>query len=90
VLTSRVFDFLEQERLASEKAARLSQVGSGDRSEKIRTYNFPQDRLTDHRYNHSWNQLPDVMNGKIYDILVDIRRMEGQRAVENLNQSEAQ
>lgn len=88
VLTSRVYDFLEQERLSKEKAARLSQVGSGDRSEKIRTYNFPQDRLTDHRYNHSWNQLQDVMNGKIYDILVDIRRMEGQRAVENLNNPE--
>jgi peptide chain release factor 1 len=86
VLTSRVYDFLEQQRLEKEATERRSQVGSGDRSEKIRTYNFPQDRLTDHRYNHSWNQLPDVMNGKIYQILLDIRRMEGQRAVENLNQ----
>jgi peptide chain release factor 1 len=86
VLTSRVYDFLEQQRMEKETAERRSQVGSGDRSEKIRTYNFPQDRLTDHRYNHNWNQLPDVMNGKIYQILLDIRRMEGQRAVESLSE----
>lgn len=86
VLTSRVYDFLEQQRLDSESAARKEQVGSGDRSEKIRTYNFPQDRLTDHRYNTNWNQLPDVMNGKIYQILNDIRRLEGERAVRRLSE----
>ncbi|GAB4147486.1 MAG: peptide chain release factor 1 [Patescibacteria group bacterium] len=88
VLTSRVYDHLEQQRLEKESAERKEQVGSGDRSEKIRTYNFPQDRLTDHRYNTNWNQLPDVMNGKIYDILTEIRRMEGEKAIRALNEKE--
>jgi peptide chain release factor 1 len=84
ILTSRVFDFYEQERLAKEGAARLQQVGRGDRSEKIRTYNFPQDRLTDHRYNQSWNQLPNILNGDILNVIEDLRKLEAQKTLENL------
>ncbi len=85
VLTSRVFDFYEQERLAKEGAARREQVGKADRSEKIRTYNFPQDRLTDHRYNQNWNQLPVIMDGGIYEVIEQIKKIEAQSVLENLN-----
>jgi peptide chain release factor 1 len=85
VLASRVYDHYERERLEKETAERRSQVGKADRSEKIRTYNFPQDRLTDHRYNNNWNQLPEVMDGKILDVISDIRKMEAERVIQELN-----
>jgi peptide chain release factor 1 len=85
ILTSRVFDFYEQERLAKESAARRVQVGRGDRSEKIRTYNFPQDRLTDHRFNQNWNQLPLVMSGRIEVVIEDIKKIVAKQTLENLN-----
>jgi peptide chain release factor 1 len=59
---------LERQRSARD-AARKSQVGTGDRSEKIRTYNFPQDRLTDHRVNYTRHNLPAVMDGDVQDVL---------------------
>ena len=88
ILTSRVFDHYEQERLAKETAARREQVGRGDRSEKIRTYNFPQDRLTDHRYNQNWNQLPNILSGNIFDIINDIKRLQAERTLAALNTKE--
>jgi peptide chain release factor 1 len=85
VLTSRVYDHLEEEKHAKETAERREQVGRNDRSEKIRTYNFPQDRLTDHRYSHSWNQLPVILTGKIDDVIQDIRKFEAEKVLEKLN-----
>ncbi|PIR54304.1 peptide chain release factor 1 [Candidatus Peregrinibacteria bacterium CG10_big_fil_rev_8_21_14_0_10_42_8] len=69
VLRSRLYA-AEQERLAKERGdMRLGQIGSGDRSEKIRTYNYPQDRVTDHRINQSFNNLPGIMEGGIKQII---------------------
>lgn len=69
VLMTRLFEVEEEKRLKELGDARLSSIGSGDRSEKIRTYNFPQDRVTDHRIKQSWNNLPGIMDGNIGDIV---------------------
>ena len=69
VLRSRLFDVAMQEQQKSIAENRRSQVGSGDRSEKIRTYNFPQNRITDHRIGLTVHNLTDVMDGNISPIL---------------------
>ena len=69
VLRARLYE-LERERLANERAAdRKSQVGSGDRSERIRTYNFPQGRMTDHRINLTLYALPQIMAGDLAEVI---------------------
>lgn len=73
VLRSRLYD-MEGERRAKELGQqRKSQVQTGDRSEKIRTYNFPQDRLTDHRIGRSFHNLPAIMNGGIGQVIDELR-----------------
>ncbi len=69
VLRARLFDLEESKKQAERAAARSSMVGSGARSEKIRTYNFPQDRVTDHRINLSLHNLPGFMMGNMDDML---------------------
>jgi len=69
VLRSRLYDLALQEQQKSIAANRRNQVGSGDRSEKIRTYNFPQNRITDHRISLTTHNLPDVMDGNIDSII---------------------
>ncbi|OQB06582.1 MAG: Peptide chain release factor 1 [bacterium ADurb.Bin212] len=72
ILRSRILD-AEQEKLAKERGdARRSQIGSGDRSEKIRTYNFPQDRITDHRINTSWHSIEKFMGGDLEPIFATL------------------
>ena len=69
VLRSRIYEMELEKQQALLSAERRSQVGSGDRSEKIRTYNFPQNRLTDHRIGLTLHQLDQVMDGKIEPII---------------------
>ncbi len=69
VLRTRLYE-LERERLASERSgARKSMVGSGDRSERIRTYNFPQGRVTDHRINLTLHRLPEILQGEMDELI---------------------
>ena len=70
VLRSRLFDLEIQKQRAADSAARRSMVGSGDRSDKVRTYNYPQDRVTDHRIGKTVHNLPGVLAGDL-DELID-------------------
>jgi len=79
VLRARLYE-MERERLASERSAdRRAQVGSGDRSERIRTYNFPQGRMTDHRINLTLYSLPQILNGDL-DTVIDALIADDQAA----------
>ena len=69
VLRSRLYEMEMEKQQAAQAKERKSQVGSGDRSEKIRTYNFPQNRLTDHRIGLTLHQLTDVMDGKLQAVI---------------------
>ena len=69
ILKSRVYDLKMREQEAEVGAERRSKIGTGDRSEKIRTYNYPQNRVTDHRIGYTTNSLDRVMNGKLDDII---------------------
>lgn len=85
LLRSRIYG-AEQERLAKERGdLRSGQIGSGDRSEKIRTYNFPQDRLTDHRINQNFNNLPAIMDGGLDDLVQAQKEADIQQRLERLS-----
>lgn len=74
LLRSRLLQQKQEEAERKIRAERKEQIGSGDRSEKIRTYNFPQDRVTDHRINHSWHGIDKIMAGYIDEIVAEIRK----------------
>jgi len=73
VLRARLLDRMIAEAEAARSAERRAMVGTGDRSGKIRTYNFPQSRITDHRINLSVHNLTDVMDGKLDEIVAALR-----------------
>lgn len=72
ILTAKLEQMKEEEEAKKFADTRSSQIGTADRSEKIRTYNFPQDRVTDHRIKKSWRNIEKIMQGSIDDILSDL------------------
>ena len=86
VLASRLLDKQRRERQEKEAAHRKSLIGSGDRSDRIRTYNFPQGRLTDHRINLTLYKLQQIMEGDLADV---VAALQAARAAEQLAQLEA-
>lgn len=73
VLRSRVLQKIEEEKHKKEAMTRKNQIGSGDRSEKIRTYNFPQDRITDHRIKKSWNNMNSILSGDLDKVIHELQ-----------------
>lgn len=80
VLRSRLMEKKKQEEMAAASNARKSLIGSGDRSEKIRTYNFPQDRITDHRVHYSRSNVGAAMDGDIEDLIKELTLAEREAA----------
>ncbi|GAY73818.1 peptide chain release factor 1 [Lentilactobacillus kosonis] len=85
ILKARVYDYYAQQEKDQYNAERKSAVGSGDRSERIRTYNFPQNRVTDHRIGLTLNKLDRVMNGELDDIIDALVVSDQAQKLENLN-----
>ncbi len=74
ILRSRLYEKKKEEEQEKRDSLRLSQIGSAMRAEKIRTYNYPQNRITDHRIKKSWYNLEDILNGSLEDMLNEIVR----------------
>jgi peptide chain release factor 1 len=81
VLRTRLYDFERQKQDAARAAERRGQVGTGDRSERIRTYNFPQGRVSDHRINLTLHKLPQILEGEALGEIVDALVAENQAAL---------
>jgi peptide chain release factor 1 len=88
VLQARLYDKILQEREAQEGAERQAKIGHGDRSEKIRTYNYPQNRVTDHRIGYTVQQLDRIMEGKLDGVVEALITYEQQKMLSVADQDE--
>jgi peptide chain release factor 1 len=88
MLRAKLYEIEQEKQRSARDAARKSQVGTGDRSEKIRTYNFPQDRLTDHRINYTRHNLPAVMDGDVQDLIDACRTFFAAQALREASRPE--
>jgi peptide chain release factor 1 len=87
ILRARLYEQERQKQEAKVAQARRSQVGTGERSEKIRTYNFPQNRVTDHRVSLSLHQLPSVLDGEIDPFIDALTEQEQAQRLEEMGES---
>ncbi len=81
MLKSKIYQAQQEAQSKELGDLRRSQIGTGDRSEKIRTYNFPQSRVTDHRVKKSWFNIVEIMNGKIETMLTDVRTLIAENGI---------
>ena len=79
ILRSRIYDYERQKIDLERSKDRKSKIGTGDRSERIRTYNFPQGRVTDHRINLTLHKLEEFMEGEIFDMMIDSLNLQAQQ-----------
>ena len=84
ILRSRVYEYVEKKKRAKRDSQRKTMIGSGDRSEKIRTYNFPQNRLTDHRINLSLYNLDKIMAGDMGEVISALKDYDRQQRLKNI------
>ncbi len=82
ILRSRLYELKQEEEAKKRGDARKAQIGTGDRSEKIRTYNFPQDRVTDHRIKYSTSNLPKFMDGEIDEMIGKLKAVEQEKKLQ--------
>lgn len=83
ILKTKLYDFYQSQIESEYKANRNNQIGSGDRSERIRTYNYPQGRITDHRINFSIFNMSDFLDGNIQEMIDELLRADQQKKLEN-------
>jgi len=76
ILRSRLLDLKVSEQEAARSRERRAQVGTGDRSQKVRTYNFPQNRVTDHRIHFSTHSVDQVLDGKLDDLIAAVKQAQ--------------
>ena len=85
-MRSRIYEFERQKRDEARSKDRKQKIGTGDRSERIRTYNFPQGRITDHRINLTLHKLDEFMEGEVFDEMIEsLSLFAQQEELKNLN-----